>query len=57
MLLHVIAFTEEAHPLVVACLYLCIKAIQRGEASCGFVLGENGLLVWNLNHAKVWFYG
>ena len=31
----VIAFTEQAHPFVVACLYLCIRALQKGEGSCG----------------------
>ena len=30
----VIAFTEQAHPFVVACLFLCIRTLQIGEASC-----------------------
>ena len=30
----IIAFTEQAHPFVVACLFLGIKALQRDEASC-----------------------
>ena len=54
----VIAFTEQAHPFVVACLFLCIRALlQIGEAMLSFVLGENNLLFWNLNHDAVWFYG
>ena len=28
----VIAFTEQAHPFVVACLFLCSRALQIGEA-------------------------
>ena len=45
---------EQAHPFVVACLFLCIRALlQIGEAMLQFVLGENNLLFWNLKHAEV----
>ena len=50
----VIALTEQAHPFVDACLFLCIRALlQIGEAMLLFVLVENNLLLWNLNHAEV----
>ena len=36
----VIAFTEQTHPFVVACLFVCIRALQRGEASCRLDWGK-----------------